>query len=102
MMNVTGLGAYTQGPASVARPQQTAQAAEAANADGSTPVRPQLAAAKGKPKGLRALDALSSDERNYFESLFPGITDEAAAADSYANLGGRPSVQTGTLVDRRG
>jgi len=101
-MKVTGLGAYTQGPASAARPQQNAQAAEEAVAQGSLPVRPQPAPVNGKSKGMRALDALSSDERNYFESLFPGITDGAAAADSYANLGRGPSVKAGTLVDRRG
>lgn len=101
-MEIKGVGAYTPPVKPSGKTQVPAEPAGPAAQDAPGAARPVGADRPAARPRVQAKDLLSEDEQRYLETLFPGATGSASAADTYAGKGRPGAVTPGTLVDRKG
>jgi hypothetical protein len=51
---------------------------------------------------IRPQEAVSDEERSYFQKLFPGAEAEIKQYSTYSPAGLRASGSSGTMIDRKG
>jgi hypothetical protein len=47
-------------------------------------------------------EVLSPAEKSFFEQMFPAATDEIRSYHSYQRSGAQPTMNIGTMIDRKG
>jgi hypothetical protein len=70
---------------------------------GGSPEAPAGAAAEADRPGTGTVPTLSTEEKSFFESLFPDSRKDVRAYQAYSGKGNQQkSASTGSLVDRKG
>lgn len=65
-------------------------------------VRADMPELSGPAPPAEPLAALTPDERDYFERLFPASSDEVRSYPTYSPSGLRMATVSGTMIDRKG